>query len=195
MNKLTLLGLLSLALSSPIFAEEYTTVSEYHDEVNSHPEIISNVNDSLITFDEVAEPTIIVETNVSAEENNTIVFSNDNNDTGKEVSEEFDIYLNALQEAKSTGKMIILAIRATDCHYCDKMDRETLTDNSVQSALEKDFLMLHYNQDIESLPLGLQEGMTPIFVFVDKHENIINQYPGMRTVDEFKEVLSEILSQ
>lgn len=197
MYKLTLLGLLSFTLSSSVIAQEYM-MDEYSEEAITYPEIISNTDESAIIFDETDEASeiiTIIPNNVASEEKSPVVLINDNNYTTDEVSEEFDIYLNALKEAKSTGKMIILAVRATDCHYCDEMDRTTLTDSGVQSALEKDFLMLHYNQDLEPLPLGLQEGMTPIFIFVDKNENVVNQYPGMRTPEEFKQVLKEMLSQ
>ncbi|CAA6798633.1 MAG: Unknown protein [uncultured Sulfurovum sp.] len=215
MNKLTFLGFLFLISFSALWAEEYIS-NEYYEEIISQTEVVSDVNESIITLDESNESTESVTTEKIIDEENTTVapaivsdVSEDEtveNDTTqkeidepevneKEVSEKFSPYLSALKEAKENGKTILLAIRATDCHYCDRMETETLSDSSVKNALEKDFVTLHYNQDLEPLPLEIQEGMTPNFIFVDKNENIINMYPGMRTPSEFKEALAEILSQ
>ncbi|CAA6811493.1 MAG: Unknown protein [uncultured Sulfurovum sp.] len=178
MNKLTLLGILFLTSSSFVFSEEYIA-SEYYEE------IISKTEKELILDDKQStEPNQINETEFFIDKNRTII-----------EEEEVSPYLKALESIKENSKVILLAIRATDCHYCDRMESETLSESSVKDALEKDFIVLHYNQDLEMLPMELQEGMTPNFVFVDKDENIINMYPGMRTPSEFKDALKEILSQ
>jgi len=103
-------------------------------------------------------------------------------------------YLDALKKAKNEDKIVMIAIRATHCKYCDLMEKETLTDSSVQEALEKNFISIYYNQDLETLPIGLQKGITPNFIFVNSNEDILNIYPGMRNPEEFKEVLEQILS-
>lgn len=140
-----------------------------------------DVNDtSIITLDETK--------NIISEENSTVA-------NEKEVSEKLSPYLNALKEARANDKTVLLVIRATNCEYCDRMEAETLSESSVKSALEKDFVTVYYNEDLEPLPLGIQSGMTPNFIFVDKDENIINMYPGIRSPKEFKEVLAEILSK
>jgi len=188
MNKLTLLGILVIVCFSSLYAEEEYLPHDYTETVASYAEIISDTSFSDINNSHYFDTEMGV-----VEENSTVMSSNGS--IKKEVSEDFDPYLSALKEAKRTGKIIMLAIRAMDCPYCDKMEKETLSDGSVQSALETDFVTVHYNQDLEPLPLGIQEGMTPNFIFVDKDENIMNMYPGMRTPKEFKEALAEILAQ
>ncbi|CAA6804864.1 MAG: Unknown protein [uncultured Sulfurovum sp.] len=175
MNKRTFLLLVFLTSNSFVLADEYIT-NEYYEEAISY----MDVNESF----EIVETDII-------EENSTMEDVTVEKEETKELSE----YLVALKEAQKTGKVILLAIRATHCHYCDEMEKETLSEPSVKSALDADFITLHYNQDLESLPLALQEGMTPNFIFVDQDENIINQYPGMRSPKEFKEALAEILAK
>jgi len=125
------------------------------------------------------------------EENNTVVT--------KEISPIQDEtpsspYLEALKKARAEHKIVMIFIRATHCKYCDKMEKETLSDSSVKDELEKNFVTVYYNQDIEPLPLGFQKGITPNFIFVDADENILNQYPGLKSPLGFKGVLAEILS-
>ena len=103
-------------------------------------------------------------------------------------------YSNALEQAKDEKKIIMLTIRSTNCKYCDEMEEGTLSDSSVKDAIEDDFININYNQDLDTLPLGLQNGATPMFIFVNSNEDILNMYPGMRSPDEFKEVLAQILS-
>ena len=194
MNKRTFLAFALLTLNSFVFADEYIT-NEYYEEVVFH----GDQNESMIIYDETEIVGEIIEAEMN-EDNSTISHSFkdyfiEDVVVEKEETKELSPYLIALKEAQETGKVILLAIRATNCHYCDKMERETLNEASVKSALEEDFIVLHYNQDLEPLPLEIQEGMTPNFFFVDQHENIINQHPGMKNPKEFKEALAEILSK
>jgi len=119
----------------------------------------------------------------------------ENNDSQVEEvqSTEVKSYEKALSLAKSEGKVIMLVIRATDCVYCDKMEMGTLVDEEVVTELNKDFITLHLNQDLEELPIGLQNGMTPNFVFVSNEEDVIDMYPGVRSPKEFIGALEEIL--
>ena len=180
MGRLTLLGLLSL-LSFYLLVADETIMDEYHTTEESS---ISEVheNNTSYTTDEVD----------NTEENQTLMTLDTNEtETSEVLPSPFE---EAVKKAKEDDKIIMLAIRAIDCNYCDRMETETLVDEDVKEALEDDFLTLHYNQDLELLPLGLSEGMTPNFIFVDKEENILQMYPGMRTPEEFREALKEILA-
>jgi len=161
-----------------------------HDEVietinpfeQQHDEVVETINPfkqpEVIEFNQMVKSTSVVEANSSVEDQNMTLSP----------------YQKALKEAKLEGKIVMIAIRAAHCKYCDKMEKETLSDKSVQEALKKNFVTVYYNQDLEILPLELQKGVTPNFIFVDTDENILEQYPGMRTPSEFKEVLKQILS-
>ncbi len=190
MKKLNFLAFSTFIMLNCLYADEYISES-YLEEITTKLEVIDESLESLPivkTVEEQAREQEVEKDLVIKEEYFAEVV--DKNDTV-----EIHSYLDALTQAKNNGKIIMLAIRATDCNYCDKMDSETLSNESVKEALKKDFITIYYNQDLEALPLGLQSGMTPNFVFVNRDENIINQYPGMRTPQEFKEVLTEILKQ
>jgi len=74
------------------------------------------------------------------------------------------------------------------------MEDSTLIDKSVMDAIKNNFININYNQDLDTLPLGIQNAGTPMFIFVNRNEDILNMYPGMRSPDEFKEVLEQILA-
>jgi thioredoxin-related protein len=147
-----------------------------------HDEVIETINPfkqpEVIESNQMVVSTLVVEANSSVEDQNTTLSP----------------YQEALKKAKLEGKIIMIVIRAAHCKYCDKMEKETLSDKSVQEALSANFITVYYNQDLEPLPLELKKWVTPNFVFVDTNENILNQYPGMKTPTEFKEVLAQILS-
>ncbi|HHD75877.1 MAG TPA: thioredoxin family protein [Campylobacterales bacterium] len=179
MGKLTLIGVLTLLSSNFIVAEENVTYFYSHDE-NSAALVIEETQEEVNT---TFEPLV--------EANQTLVTLETNETT---VEPKVTPFEEALKQAKDEDKIIMLSIRAINCHYCDRMETETLVEDEVQEALEKDFITLHYNQDLEELPLGFSGGMTPNFIFVDKDENILQMYPGMRTPEQFMEVLNEILA-
>lgn len=217
MKKLTFLGLLSLATINFLLADEYIS-DAYLEEVTAQSEIIYESIDSLPIAKTVEEEAREKEQKNKIIIKEEIVISPDIGLIPKSVKESKETeekklikkelappieekqnihendYLNALEQARSERKIIMLNIRSTDCKYCDTMEAETLSQNSVKNALEANFITIHYNQDLESLPLGLQEGMTPNFIFVNTNEDIMNMYPGMRNPEEFKEVLEQILS-
>jgi thioredoxin-related protein len=176
MSKLTLFGLLPLISFHSLLAEENITYEYHYTEEN--------------TIIEVQESTTTDGTTKLSKENNVSLKTLDTNETTVKISP----FEEALQKAKDEKKIIMLAIRAIDCNYCDRMETETLVDEDVKEALEEDFITLHYNQDLEELPLGFPEGMTPNFIFVDKDENILQMYPGMRNPEQFIEALNEILA-
>ncbi|CAA6822085.1 MAG: Unknown protein [uncultured Sulfurovum sp.] len=200
MKKTAFLSFLSLVTVTFVFAEELSSPSHFE----ALP--FSKADESLPiakTLEEEARDKEKIQTLELEENNNTDVIQEakiqDENISVVSVQEEAQVqalsYETVLAQAKRENKIIMLSIRSTDCKYCDRMDEETLSDESVKQELAKDFLILHYNQDLEALPLELQEGATPMFIFVNKNEDILNMYPGMRNPEEFKEALTQILTQ
>ncbi len=207
MNKLMLLGL--LLLTSCAFTEEYIS-SEYYEEIMSQTEGNQDMN---MESSQILGTEVISETINAGEILGTSVVEEPREMLGTEIIDETVsgtieavpieekqnvqtiTYEEALKQARNEGKVIMLTIRSTDCKYCDKMEVGTLSDSSVKDAISANFININYNQDLESLPLNLQEGATPMFIFVNTDEDIINMYPGVRTPKEFKEVLAEILTQ
>ena len=202
MNKLIFLGLLSFTQVNFLMADEYIS-DAYFEEVAAQSNFSYEALESLPITQTVEE-----EARLNAEIDNVIIeepmsdnplveeaFIENNHalDEGTQTIQALS-YETILEQAKREGKTIMLTIRSTNCKYCDKMEAGTLSDESVKEALRANFLTLHYNQDLETLPLNLQNGATPMFIFVNTNEDILNMYPGMRTPKEFKEVLEQILA-
>ena len=222
MNKIVFVGLLSLITINFLSADEYIS-DAYLEEVSAQEAFVSepvttSASDASLdalpiamTLEEepIENREIIVdalpiiaksieeeETNSKREtpyvdENSTVVTKVISSVKKKSPSSP---YLKALKKARSEHKIVMLFIRATNCKYCDKMEKETLSDSSVKYELEKNFVMVSYNRDIEALPLGLRIEGTPTFVFVNTNEDVLNIYPGLKTPLGFKGVLAEILS-
>jgi len=209
MNKIIFFGLLSLVTMNYLVADEYIS-DAYLEEISvqTEPTNVSVNEESLdslpmakIIEEEIVEQkSLDVDLIESSEDfielNQTLELTSfaESNSSIEDENITLSPYLKALKKARAEGKIVMISIRATHCKYCDKMETETLSDTSVQEALKNNFVTVYYNQDLEPLPLALQKGVTPNFVFVDTYEDILNQYPGMRTPTEFKEVLSQILS-
>jgi len=205
MKNIIFLGLLSLVTMNFLSADEYLS-DTYLEEIASQSEIIDNTLPITKTVEEEErekQTALNIEVIENLEELSEFVEANhtseltpllDVNSSIEDKNSTLSPYLKALKKARDEGKIIMISIRAMHCKYCDKMETETLSDKSVQEALKNNFISIYYNQDLESLPLALQKGVTPNFVFVNTHEDILNQYPGMRTPTEFKEVLAQILS-
>jgi thioredoxin-related protein len=210
MKKLTFFSLLLFVTMNCLFADEYIS-DEYFAEVVSQTEVMSQSIEALPiakTIEEEAReekqkmleekeeetsqkeilPPFVPELTIQPleKEKDTMVVE-------EKQSIQTNTYLDALEQARNEKKIIMITIRSTDCKYCDEMEGSTLSDSSVKNDLEANFITIHYDQDLEPLPLGLQEGMTPNFIFVNTNEDILNMYPGMRSPAEFKEVLEQIL--
>lgn len=213
MKKLKFLGLLSLVTINILFAEEYIS-DEYFSEVTAQAEIMSESIESLPiakTIEEEARDTEFKAEQARKEEQKllkekplppaveaSIKIPKQEEHKAVNVAKErqsiqADAYVKALEQAKDEKKVMMFSIRSTDCKYCDEMEEGTLSDSSVKDAIEDDFININYNQDIDTLPLGLQNGATPMFIFVNTKEDILNMYPGIRTPKQFKEVLEQIL--
>jgi len=172
-----------------IITESLPIATTLEEEPIENREIIGDVLPIVKSIEK--EETNSVKETLLVEENSTVVTKKISSVKKKSPSSP---YLKALKKARDEHKIVMLFIRATHCKYCDKMEKETLSDSSVKYELEKNFVMVPYNRDIEVLPLGLRIEGTPTFVFVNTNEDILNIYPGLKSPLGFKGVLAEILS-
>jgi thioredoxin-related protein len=103
----------------------------------------------------------------------------------------FNSYRSAVKIAKEENKKILLEVVADNCKFCEEMRTTVLSQDSVTKAIEKNFVFAQANADRESLPLGLDEQMSPMFVFISKDENIIDIRFGFIEESEFLKLLME----
>ena len=113
----------------------------------------------------------------------------------KAVSErivKYEVFDKALEKAKAEDKIVMIKATAKHCHYCIKMDREVLVDESVKAALHKNFVPVEIDISSKRLPLGLHADFTPTFFFIDGDAKVMKTVPGSWNVEDFLEILEEV---
>jgi len=110
------------------------------------------------------------------------------------ISEEASKYHNyndAFQLAQEEDKIIMITVVANNCKFCEQMEREVISEESVSEALDSDFVLVKVNEDEEAVPFGMSRMMTPTYIFIDRTEDILFMVPGSYTKDEFLEFLQQ----
>ncbi|XPV80869.1 MAG: thioredoxin family protein [Halarcobacter sp.] len=101
-----------------------------------------------------------------------------------------------LKEAKDSGKHIMVYATSQTCYYCKKMQKEVLSLDEVQEALNDDYIFVKVDVDFVELPFDLKKkfkGMTPTFFVLTPDGELLNVYPGAWVKDDFLEILKENL--
>jgi len=106
---------------------------------------------------------------------------------------EFHTYDEALKLQKQNGKIIMIDIIRTDCHYCTDMDKKVFQNAEMSEYLQKRFIPVKINLDSDKLPLGIKAHFTPTFFFVNsKKKIIIKTIPGSWNIQDFKDLTKNI---
>ena len=105
---------------------------------------------------------------------------------------EFHTYDEALQLQKQNGKIIMIDVVRSDCHYCTDMDRKVFKNKEMAAWLSERFIPAKINLNKEKLPLGLKVYFTPTFFFVDKDQKIVKKIPGSWNIQDFKDLTKNI---
>ena len=105
---------------------------------------------------------------------------------------EFHTYKEALQLQKSNGKIIMIDVIRTGCHYCEKMNKAVLQEKNMSRYLEEKFNVVQLNLDHDKLLSGMHIDFTPTFYFLDKNQKIIKRVPGSWNLEDFKWIVERI---
>jgi thioredoxin-related protein len=117
--------------------------------------------------------------------------SEENTTTEESTQKKYYSYNDAFQIAQKERKIIMMTVVANNCPFCEKMEKEVVSESSVAEVLEDDFVLVKVNEDEEAVPFGMSRMMTPTYIFIDKTENILFMVPGSYTKDEFLEFLQQ----
>ena len=99
-----------------------------------------------------------------------------------------------LEEAKRSGKVLIVELSSPHCHYCKKMDRDVFADPEIRRMLARDFILAVLNVEETTLPPVLEKAyrhITPSFFFLSPEGALIASYPGSWTKADFASILRE----
>jgi thioredoxin-related protein len=168
--------ILLLLLSSSLFAEDNASFVE----MISSPPQNNSIEVSSYIYDENLSR-LVIPAPVIDEKYLFELASKEENRT----SSSFLDYNEALKIAKESHKKILLEVISTNCKFCIKMGEEVLAQERVQNKIRENFVLAQVNMDQESLPLGLSEQMTPMFVFISENEDIEDMRFGYMDEHEF----------
>ena len=77
-------------------------------------------------------------------------------------------YESALEQAKKEHKKVMIMFTLGGCHVCEKMKAEVYTQKEVMDYVEKYFVPLDLNLDVDDKE-GFQVFGTPTFYFLDSN--------------------------
>ena len=106
----------------------------------------------------------------------------------KTIEETFN---KLIKQAKKEHKVILLEVYGTNCHFCEKMEKEIFPKEKIKEELRDNFIMLKVNGDEEYIPLDISMQMTPMHVFITEKEDIKYMTFGFLGEKDFLELLEK----
>ena len=106
-------------------------------------------------------------------------------------AEGFYTYEEALAEAKTNNKIVMLFLTQDGCPTCNYMKHKVFKDKEVEKKLSDDFIVVELDIHADKIPVKFKYIGTPTFYFVDKNKKVIDGVSGgMRTKDFLKKLKS-----
>ena len=105
---------------------------------------------------------------------------------------EFHTYQEALKLQKQNKKIIMIDVMRTGCHYCSDMKRKVFDNTEMSKWLENRFIAVEINLDQNKIPFDVEIHLTPTFLFVDEHQNLVEKIPGSWNIQDFRDLTKEI---
>ena len=103
-----------------------------------------------------------------------------------------DDYESALTQAKEEKKIVMIMFTLTECHVCKVMKKSVYTDPEVMAYVEKYFIPVELNLDIDDKE-GFAVFGTPTFYFLTSEgKQIGDMKVGGSTLEGFKKKLKEV---
>ena len=99
-------------------------------------------------------------------------------------------YEEGIKLSKENNKTIIIELMREHCFFCKKMEEEVFSEKDIITKLNSDFIPVLIDVDkVKKLPLGLKNGVTPSFVFVENNK-IVGEIHGAWNKKDFLEILN-----
>lgn len=99
----------------------------------------------------------------------------------------------AINDAKTENKKILLIFDQDNCYYCDLFKEDTLSNSEVQEILNKNYIVVDIDINKEgSIASKYKIYGTPSTIFLNKNTKELHRIEGYVPADEFLNSLKEI---
>lgn len=110
--------------------------------------------------------------------------------SGADLNIYYDLDI-ATSKAKKENKSIVLYVYSTNCPWCKKMDKNTYKNNHVITELNKNYIFVKLNRDIDKIPEELIPRFVPTTYILNKDQEEKFAMYGYKNADEFLLVLED----
>jgi len=102
-------------------------------------------------------------------------------------------YKEAIIKAKTENKNVMLLITTKSCRWCKKLESETLSDNSIVSRMNKDYISIHVTRGEGGYPEELVATGVPASYFLNSDgKPIIKKVLGYWNVEDYHSFLDDV---
>lgn len=105
-------------------------------------------------------------------------------------------YEDALKQAKTEKKTVMVDVYTDWCGYCKKLDKEVYSNKDVQAKLAKEFISVKINPEKNASNAKLAKSLGvrgfPHIAFIDADGNKVSEIGGYVPADKFLKALEKI---
>ena len=107
-------------------------------------------------------------------------------------AEGFYSYKEALEEAKTDNKIVILFLTQAGCPSCEYMKKKVFTNSEVEKKLSSEFIVVELDIHTDKIPAKFEFIGTPTFYMVNKNGKKLDFFYGGLKVKSFLKRLQEV---
>jgi len=98
-------------------------------------------------------------------------------------------------QAQKENKLILVELSSGNCHYCQFMEG-VFKDDGVKAEMEKSYVFVNYNVDIDGFPARFDAMSTPTFYFVSSDgKTIVDKVAWAMKQPQFLSYITEIANR
>lgn len=104
-------------------------------------------------------------------------------------------YKEALKQAKVQKKNVYMLITSQSCRWCRKFEATTLQDKATLAALNKKYVLLHVDKDLDFFPEKFNRKRVPRHYFLTAKGEVIYSFLGYWNSEDFASFLGDVDSR
>lgn len=102
-------------------------------------------------------------------------------------------FKEALTLAQKEDKNMMVLITTETCRWCRKLESQTLTDETVITRLNKDYISVHLTRDVDNYPHYLEVSGVPTTYFLNRAgQPLIKKVMGYWNVEDYMSYLDDV---